>query len=184
MASDNGTKDTVTDEASTPDDPAPGGRDLDDGLNPTWEGGTDAAIRKAIAASEEDPTDAEPLEYLGRIMCHNRRYTEAEDYLTRALELTPGSGAVLFHLANVVSYQGRRKEALDILEKAAALDPLDAGSMWYFAAARLGEICVELGDRDRAREALEHARSKLTEGADQEAKRRLDALAEQIERDY
>ena len=75
----------------------------------------------------------------------------AEDF-EHALALDPNDPATLSNYAHVRFFAGEHAEAIDMLRRATAIDPLAAG-IWF----NLGVSLLHDGQRDAAREALEHA---------------------------
>ena len=109
--------------------------------------------RRGIRAMEEllddYPRDSEVLNALGYTLADRGiRLEEAHDHIRLALELAPGSPAIVDSMAWVLYRLGRPREALPLLEQALA-------SLAHpEVAAHLCEVLFELGETDRAAELL------------------------------
>jgi len=109
--------------------------------------------RKAIRAMEdllEDyPRDSELLNALGYTLADRGiRLEEAHEHIRLALELAPGSPAIVDSMGWVLYRLGRAEEAAPLLEQALATLPHPE------VAAHLCEVLFELGQTRRARELL------------------------------
>jgi len=100
------------------------------------------AFRKAVALA---PDSATALNALGYTLTSNtRKYGEAYELISRAMELEPENPAIMDSLGWVFFKQGKREESRVWLEQAYALFP-DAE-----IAAHLGELNWSEGDKDAA----------------------------------
>ncbi|MFK7960048.1 MAG: tetratricopeptide repeat protein [Phycisphaerales bacterium] len=73
------------------------------------------------------PRDWAMLDTVGKICAQLGRWEEAEDYLTRSIDVSP-QGRNVFHMAEVMAGMERWDDAMRRLERAAELtDPADAG---------------------------------------------------------
>jgi len=100
------------------------------------------AFRKAVALA---PDSATALNALGYTLTSNtRKYGEAYELISRAMELEPENPAIMDSLGWVLFKQGKREESRVWLAQAYALFP-DAE-----IAAHLGELNWSEGDKDAA----------------------------------
>lgn len=88
-------------------------------------GRMDEAWSRAMALTEEDPSDADALYLRGAVRIGRGELGEAEEDLSRALDLAPGHTAALSDLATLLVHQGRYGEARDLFEKVLELRPGD-----------------------------------------------------------
>jgi TolB-like protein/Flp pilus assembly protein TadD len=108
--------------------------------------------RYADMALRLDDTLAEAYAVKGAIyMFHNWKWAEAYQYLTKALELNPGSGIASLMMSIYYQLHGQFNEAVEILEKAVMHDPLSpllngALAEKYFYARRYEEA-IRLSDK-------------------------------------
>jgi tetratricopeptide (TPR) repeat protein len=94
----------------------------------------------------EDPKHADALNALGYTLADQTdRFTEAQGYIQRALDLKPDSPAILDSMGWLQYRLGNRPQAVEYLRKALKLLP--DGEI----AAHLGEVLWVSGDRDEAR---------------------------------
>ena len=116
---------------------------------------SETLFRHAIAAGQESGT---ALNNLGEAALAQRRYDEAKAYLTKAVELVPGSVDTLNNLGLLAKEQKRYDEARSYLAKALELDP------GHIAALNnLGLLALDQKRYDEARTNLDKA---LTLGPD------------------
>ena len=110
-------------------------------------------LRRAIRAMEEllqdYPRDSDVLNALGYTLADRGiRLEEAHDHIRLALELAPGSPAIVDSMGWVLYRLGRPEEAVPLLEEALAALPHPE------VAAHLCEVLFELGQTSRADELL------------------------------
>ncbi|MGI9297440.1 MAG: tetratricopeptide repeat protein [Gammaproteobacteria bacterium] len=99
------------------------------------------------------PDAADGWNALGYVLAdHTLRLDEAEQFIKKALEISPGSANILDSLGWVYYRQGRLDEALLYLQRAAAQS--DSAEI----AAHLGEVHWRLGEHAPAREAFARGR--------------------------
>jgi adenylate cyclase len=110
----------------------------------------------ADRALQLDDTLAEAHAVKGAIyMLHGWKWDEAYRYLTKALELNPGSGIASLLMATYYQIHGKVNQAIDVLEKAVVYDPLSPllngalADKYFYArryeeAIRLSEKVLEL----------------------------------------
>src|SRR5665213_4288147 len=86
-------------------------------------------------------SDVADLRALAEAASRRRRYEDAEDLLTRCLELAPGCDAARYDLAALHHRRNKATEALSQIEELLARDPRHPGYLALRAAilARLGE---------------------------------------------
>ena len=109
-------------------------------------GSTEAAEDDLRSILTRQPDDAEALNALGyTLTLHSTRYTEAHDYIARALKLEPDDAAIMDSMGWVEYRLGDKPAALAYLKKAYAelADPE--------IAAHLVEVMWESGDQEGAR---------------------------------
>ncbi|TXH06143.1 MAG: tetratricopeptide repeat protein [Nevskiaceae bacterium] len=103
---------------------------------------------RAILA--KDPNDSRAMNALGYMLTvHTRRYDEASQLISRALQLTPDDAAVIDSMGWVQFKLGHTGEARALLQKAYDRFPDPE------VAAHLGEVMWAMGDKDQARALLE-----------------------------
>lgn len=92
-------------------------------------------FKKAIS---QNPLDFRMYLFLGRHYNYfysldgdKEKLTKAEEFLTKAMELSPANQQVYLNLAQLRFLQGRDNEALDALKKAKDLEPLFFGVRWH-----------------------------------------------------
>ncbi len=90
--------------------------------------GKDEAIDKGVAAAgralELDPSLSFASVTMGNLLGRRRDYASAENFMRRAIELSPNDPESYAGLANVLLFANRAEEALPAIEQARALDPL------------------------------------------------------------
>jgi TolB-like protein len=102
-----------------------------------------AAAAKAV---EIDDKSAEAHAILGFVIFwYDWKWNEAENQLTRALQLDPNSADAHEAYAHVLSYTGRHPEALTEIQRAAELDPLNVR-----IGALQGAFLINAGRDDEA----------------------------------
>ena len=110
-----------------------------------------------------DPDDVNVLYNLGLALSEARRLAEAEDHLTRAVELTPDFINALVALGVAQLRQQNNETAIETLERAVALDPAHP-----WANRNLGIGHLKLGKHPD--KAVEHLRKAVeSQPADQGA---------------
>jgi tetratricopeptide (TPR) repeat protein len=99
-----------------------------------------------------DPEAAYALNALGYTLADlTDRYTEAREYIERALKLTPNEPAVIDSMGWVLFRLGKTDQALEYLKRAYALSPDPE------IAAHLGEVLIASGARDEGEKILREA---------------------------
>ena len=107
------------------------------------------AIREMEDLLDDYPRDSEVLNALGYTLADRGiRLEEAHGHVSLALELDPGSPAIVDSMGWVLYRLGRKEEAVPLLEK--ALESLPHPEV----AAHLCEVLYELGQIERADELL------------------------------
>lgn len=105
------------------------------------------AIQKAL---EMDPKYGRAWADLGDLEIHyGFNFAAANQYMQKALELSPGDTTIMQNVAHVNDLFGRIEEAIDLYEQSVALDPLSAGGhgglgRLYYRAHRLEEAADSL----------------------------------------
>ena len=110
-------------------------------------GRIDDALADLQLILDDDPDSHQALNAYGYALAvHREAWAEALPYLERALELSPGSGAILDSVGWVHFKLGRLESALALLRRAweARRDPE--------IAAHLGEVLWQAGEKAQARE--------------------------------
>ena len=98
------------------------------------------------------PDNGYALNALGYFLAdRNERLDEAEEYLTRALELLPDDAAVIDSVGWLYYRQMRYEESIELLRRAHELFPDPE------IAAHLGEVLWVSGDQDSASKVWEEA---------------------------
>lgn len=119
--------------------------------------GAEAAFRKAL---EINPLDADARSNLGNSLEKLERGSEAERHYRLALDSNPAQPMANFHLGRRLADRGRFREALPFLERAIAQETVGTALHAYLLAL----VHRQLGDseaaRDRARFAVQQARSR------------------------
>jgi tetratricopeptide (TPR) repeat protein len=105
----------------------------------------DVAERILKPHLKEDPFDAAAIRMLAELAARIGRWGDAENLLTRAVELAPGWTAAKANLALVLGRMGRPAEAMKLLDEIFKDEPEDIGH-WNLKAATLGR----LGDFEEA----------------------------------
>ena len=121
----------------------------------------DAAMKTFSAALACDPDDAESLCNMGAALASSERLEEAEELLSRALEINSGLLKAIIFLADVTCRMGKPDDALSIILKAPARvsDSHDLHRV-------KGIIYQDLGQNKKALASLEEARRLQPENAD------------------
>jgi tetratricopeptide (TPR) repeat protein len=115
--------------------------------------GTDnKTVEEVLALIEEQPTDAELFQLLGRLYVKEHRFQEARAAYERALALDPNDPFTHLYLGNWFWIAGRRGEALERFEHAATLLPDEAVVYWTQE-----DIYKALGRYDLAESAFKKA---------------------------
>lgn len=98
------------------------------------------------------PNHLDALNALGYILTnHTNRYTEAEQYLSQAIKLSPNNPSVLDSMGWLYYKMGRYRESLVLLQKAQDIQP-DAE-----IAAHLGEVLWQMKDFEGAKRVWNQA---------------------------
>lgn len=132
-------------------------------------GDFDKAFALCSEILEKEPNLYSALYNCGNIHLMDRQYAEAEQLLTRAVQLVPEQAAPKHYLGRALLEQGRSREAQAYLQQAAAIDP----KIWdyhYWLAVSLEKN----GNLPAAR--AEYQQALLLNGGSAEAKMRLTAL--------
>ena len=109
----------------------------------------------ASAASHylaHNPNEPDAIRLVASIEIASRRYANAIQILTKALDLGQADADVLDLLGQAYSLNGQPAQAVQTLERAAALAPDNAGILMRLASVRLAT-----GDSAGATNALEHS---------------------------
>ena len=118
------------------------------------------AIRAMENLLEDYPRDSEVLNALGYTLADRGvRLDEAHEHIRLALELVPGSPAIVDSMGWVLYRLGRPEEALPLLEQALAAFPHPE------VAAHLCEVLFELGETERAGELLRESLQRFEDRA-------------------
>jgi len=105
---------------------------------------------------DKDPNDVNALNALGFSMAnHTTRYQDAYDYVQKALDLRPHSGAILDSMGWVLYRLGRLDEAVDYLRR--SLEIIKEPEVF----AHLGEVLWMRGDHDGARQIWQQALERV-----------------------
>ncbi|MCY3815007.1 MAG: tetratricopeptide repeat protein [Gammaproteobacteria bacterium] len=124
------------------------------------------AIREMEDLLDDYPRDSEVLNALGYTLADRGiRLEEAHGHISLALELDPGSPAIVDSMGWVLYRLGRKEEAVPLLEQ--ALESLPHPEV----AAHLCEVLYELGQFDRADELLRESLAQYDDTALLEAVR-------------
>ena len=78
-------------------------------------------------------SEAQALTYLGDLLIHTNRFTEAEDHLKKALTIAPDSSIAIASLGNLKLKQGESTASKQLLQKAIAIDPNNYLAQYYYA---------------------------------------------------
>lgn len=112
----------------------------------------DLAEKDLRAILSKDPKEARALNALGyMLVVHTKRYQEAKELITQALELEPEDAAILDSLGWVKFKLGEEEEARKLLTRAHEKYPDPE------IAAHLGEVLWTLGQKTEAREVWDQA---------------------------
>lgn len=125
---------------------------FDIGVHYFLKGEYDRAARAFQDVLLDDPLNPRAWSYRGIALAHLGRAGEAEQALSRAIELGPGSGETWFHLGVARSLRSEWPEAVSAYRHAVALIPDDLVA-WH----RLGVALAESGDEPAASVAFERA---------------------------
>ena len=107
------------------------------------------AIREMEGLLDDHPRDSEVLNALGYTLADlGIRLEEAHGHISLALELDPGSPAIVDSMGWVLYRMGKTEEAVPLLEQALEILPHPE------VAAHLCEVLYELGQNERADELL------------------------------
>ena len=118
------------------------------------------AVRAMEDLLEDYPRDSEVLNALGYTLADRGvRLDEAHEHIRLALELAPGSPAIVDSMGWVLYRLGRPEEALPLLEQALAAFPHPE------VAAHLCEVLFELGQTERAAELLRESLQRFEDRA-------------------
>ena len=90
-----------------------------------------AARAAALRAQELDNELGECYEILGAIFLHEQQYQKANQYLQRAIDISPGHVKTYSWLAQLYLLQGDLPEAINYFRKAERLDPLSTSYTSY-----------------------------------------------------
>ena len=124
------------------------------------------AIREMEGLLADHPRDSEVLNALGYTLAdRGMRLEEAHGHISLALELDPGSPAIVDSMGWVLYRLGRKQEAVPLLEQ--ALESLPHPEV----AAHLCEVLYELGQIERADELLRESLAQYDDTALLEAVR-------------
>lgn len=124
------------------------------------------AIREMENLLADHPRDSEVLNALGYTLAdRGMRLEEAHGHISLALELDPGSPAIVDSMGWVLYRLGRKEEAVPLLEQ--ALESLPHPEV----AAHLCEVLYELGQVERADELLRESLAQYEDTALLEAVR-------------
>lgn len=82
----------------------------------------DEALPLATKAQQLAPDSPEVLDTLGWVQYRRGAFAEAEKMLLKAVERSPNTGAIQFHLGMTYARLGRRNDAVSTLRRAAQLD--------------------------------------------------------------
>jgi tetratricopeptide (TPR) repeat protein len=83
----------------------------------------DEALPLVTKAQQLAPESPEILDTLGWVQYRRGAFAEAEKTLLKAVERSPNTGAIQFHLGMTYSRLGKRNDAISALRRAAQLDP-------------------------------------------------------------
>lgn len=143
---------------------------LDLGICLEQSGDVDGAERVGREALALAPEAAPLLNFLGYLLAdHDRRLSEAESLIRRALEQEPDNGAYLDSWGWVLFRLGRPEEARKVLERA-----VDATGGDPVVHEHLGDVYVKLALPDLARR--QYRASLASDGDNQKLRSKLDAL--------
>ena len=118
------------------------------------------AIREMEGLLADHPRDSEVLNALGYTLAdRGMRLEEAHGHISLALELAPGSPAIVDSMGWVLYRLGRKEEAVPLLEQ--ALESLPHPEV----AAHLCEVLYELGQIERADELLRESLAQYEDTA-------------------
>ena len=114
-------------------------------------GRMNAALATCRDAVQRDPGDINMTALLGAILLKAREFTDAEQYLRRAIELAPTFAKPHEDLGYLLLETGRPEEAVDVLQNATRLDP--GAEMAFFSLGRALSMTGKGDDADAAFEA-------------------------------
>lgn len=127
-------------------------------------GAFDAADSLIARYVELEPTEPNPRDSRGEILMMAGRHDEAREAFRKALELSPGFGPALRHLADSWASEGRFDEGRAELEAYAAAAPEVGTALPAYGA--LGVLLTRQGRLRDAAGALDRARRLATEAGD------------------
>ena len=125
---------------------------FDIGVHYFLRGEYDRAARAFQDVLLDDPLNPRAWSYRGIALAHLGRGAEAEQALSRAIELGPQNGEAWFHLGVARSLRSEWPEAVSAYRHAVAFLPEDLVA-WH----RLGVALAESGDESAASAAFERA---------------------------
>ena len=125
---------------------------FDLGVHYFLKGEYDRAARAFQDVLLDEPLHARAWSYRGICLAHLGKGPEAEQALSRALELGPQNGEAWFHLGVARSLRSEWPEAVSAYRHAVAIEPEDMVA-WH----RLGVALAESGDEISATAAFERA---------------------------
>ena len=103
--------------------PAATGPRSEEGIEAYRKGNVEDAVRLLEEAAEAMPRSVRVLGYLGAAYYSARRYADAADALTRALEVRPDLATLRYNLGNALLAQGKVADAKAEFQKAWDQDP-------------------------------------------------------------
>jgi Flp pilus assembly protein TadD len=126
------------------------------------EGRSEAAVAVMQKVLDQDPDNANALNFIGYTWAEQGvNLDQAESYIRRALELRPGSGAIMDSLGWVFFQRGDYQTAMQWLQKAVA------------AAGPDPEILEHVGDCCRAQGDLKNAQENYQKALDNAIEKRV-----------
>ena len=132
--------------------PAPGRAEAHRVLGTAYfaDGQYDHSIEQFKAALGANPNDERSWMALADALATIGQFTEAERVLKDALRVMPGSGQAHYDLGRLYQSLARYPEAVGQLEEAVRFNPVVGLDSLY---EKIGAICVDLADFDRAADA-------------------------------
>jgi tetratricopeptide (TPR) repeat protein len=128
------------------------GHDLDEGVAAYQRGAREAARVAFAKAAQDNPDDARPLVYLGRMTREDGDLPRARRFLTTAVRLAPRSSVAARELAGVMLADGQPELARRFYVRALELDPADRVAQGF-----LGCALARLQRLDEARRWIDRA---------------------------
>lgn len=113
---------------------------------------SDEATKDLTAIVKDDPADFVAAATLGSVYFHQRKYSEAESWLRRSLEIRPDFTPAWISLARAQYAQNKYDVAIESSQKAITLEPNSAVAFYI-----LGEIYLRTSKGNLAVEALNEA---------------------------